>query len=220
MFAILISEQAGEPHFDAVKRFVQDNINNCMGKPEGERPSAVYILDPNRLPGGGMSGRCSTQECIDEAFSHICYSKSSLDVSTPLSQNGNETADAARLAVGLLRTEAETSRHAEGNSIFLFISDYVSVPFAHAYDSDQGFRRDLSTINFQINVVNAPVDYYKIHSSIPNYYLYSFNSFEELEGHAERLCPPANEGIHIFSSYSSWSLIKTDLNLKTNFHNK
>uniref|UniRef100_A0A914VX58 Uncharacterized protein n=1 Tax=Plectus sambesii TaxID=2011161 RepID=A0A914VX58_9BILA len=200
--AILISERAGENNFTKVKRFVQDNINNCMNKPKDKPPSAVYIFYPNRAEQNGLDAWCSSQNCIDDTISHITYENNSVPISSQLSKNDKETLLAARTSILLLQNgtrtinrivDEDSSDEEDDLSIFVIISDYVSEQFALTYDHDKEFRKNLSRIQFLINVVQARADYYIDKSSIPTANLFRFSSFDALDGKDDRLCPPSEK---------------------------
>lgn len=65
-------------------------------------------------------------------------------------------------------------------TIFL-LTDYISQPFASAYDDDNELRTSLSQIQFQMFIVAAPSDFYKYNSSLPNGDIISFVDFDALE---------------------------------------
>lgn len=74
----------------------------------------------------------------------------------------------------------------------MIITNYISVPFAQLYDSSLELRTNLSHVDFHITIVNAPIEYYRLNSSIPNYDMKLYPNFASLAEADANLCelPP------------------------------
>lgn len=188
VIALLITESAGADNFERAKVFIHNKVQLCMQhsiESDIIRVSIIYPAINITRSSSGMSTSlfCNTSACVSQQLAAVDYRRNSvrgIAVSGSISYNDTWTEMSAITGRQLLDIYPITGSSSPIPTMYL-ITDYVSQPFAHAYDANNQLRTSLSQIQFQMMIVGASGEFYKYNSSIPAIDIVSFADFEKLQ---------------------------------------